>query len=49
MKGSTKKVSFAITGSEKIKTVAGEFDAYKVQLKPEDESEVISTLWIDKD
>ena len=48
MKGSTKKVSFSVTGSEKIKTGADEFDTYKVQFKPEDESEVTSTLWIDK-
>ena len=49
MKGSTKKISFSVAGSEKIKTGAGEFDTYKVQFKPEDESEVTSTLWIDKD
>jgi dipeptidyl aminopeptidase/acylaminoacyl peptidase len=48
MKGSAKKVSFAVTGSEKINTTAGEFDTYKVQFKPEDESGVTSTLWIDK-
>ena len=48
MKGSTKKISFVITGSEKIKTGTGEFDTYKVQLKPEDESDMTSTLWIDK-
>ena len=48
MKGSTKKVSFSVTGSEKIKIGADEFDTYKVQLKPEDESEGTATLWIDK-
>ncbi len=48
MKGSTKKVSFSVTGSEKIKIGTDEFDTYKVQLKPEDESEGTATLWIDK-
>ncbi len=47
MKGKTKKITFEVTGSEKVKIASGEFDSFKIELKPVDE-ENKSTMWFDK-
>ncbi len=48
MKGKTKKIFINVTGSEKLDTESGAFDTYRIELKPLEESEGNTVIWMDK-
>jgi hypothetical protein len=47
-KSKEKLMQLEVTGSEKVTVPAGEFDAWKVEIKPSDGSSGKETLWVDK-
>ncbi|MGH2568090.1 MAG: prolyl oligopeptidase family serine peptidase, partial [Bacteroidota bacterium] len=49
MQARAKKMSVKVTGSEKVTVNAGTFDAFKVEIMPEDGERGGVTLWISKD
>ena len=48
MKASTKKIAFNVIGTEKVTTGAGEFNTFKVELKPVGDGDDQSLMWIDQ-
>ena len=47
-KGSVDKKKIEVTGTEKIKIDAGEFDTYKINISPAEGGSGTTSLWIDK-
>ncbi len=47
-KSKEKLMELEVTGSEKVTVPAGEFDAWKVEVKPSDGGAGRSTMWVDK-
>ncbi len=48
MKGKTKKIFFNVIGSEKLTLNSGEYDTYKIELKPSEENDGNAVIWMDK-
>lgn len=49
MRGKTKKMIAKVAGTEKVKLEAGEFNAFKVEIISDEDGEIGSTLWYNKD
>jgi dipeptidyl aminopeptidase/acylaminoacyl peptidase len=47
MGGKVKKMAVNVLGKDKVSLAAGEFDTYKVEVKPVEESEGAQTYWFD--